>query len=196
MQHFSLGLSNIFSFSGMLYLLFLPPLLDKPDKFKRMSIVAIIISSVYLLFSVTCLLLSLSFTMHSDESFSLYVLTRNLVFGRFIQRVDAIFILVWIIAILSYINIPISLCIYLFKKLTKISDYNSFNYAINLLVLGLCITPVEYAVFTNIISKIVQNLFFVLFFGISLPILILANLKLMFLNKSRKEPNCSCEKIS
>lgn len=192
-QTFFSGLTNIFSFSGMFYLLFLPPLLDKPEKFKRMSIVAIIISSIYLFFSVVCLLLSLSFTMHSDESFSLYVLTRNLEYGRFIQRVDAVFILVWIISILSYINIPVSLCIYIFKKLTNISDANSFNYSINLLILALSIIPVEYAIFTSILAKIVQNYFLVLFFAVSLPILILANLKLRFINRSRKEHVKNCE---
>ena len=176
------GLTNIFSFSGMLYLLFLPPLLDKPNKLKRMSIIAVIISGFYLLLSVTCLLLSLSFTMHSDESFSLYVLTRNLEYGRFIQRVDAIFILVWILSIISYINIPISICIHLFKKLTKISDTNSFNYSLNLFILALVIIPIQYAIFTNIISKIVQYSFLILFFGISLPILISASLKLKFIN--------------
>ena len=186
-ETFFSGLSNIFSFSGMLYLLFLPPLLDKPNKLKRMSIVAIIISSVYLFLSVTCLLLSLSFTMHSDESFSLYVLTRNLEYGRFIQRVDAIFILIWIIAIISYINIPISLCIYIFKKLTNISDTNSINYVVNLLILAISIIPIEYAIFTNIFEKIVQFSFLTLFFAISLPILILANLKQRLINKTRKE---------
>ena len=181
------GLSNIFSFSGILYLLFLPPLLDKPEKLKRLSIVAVIISAVYLLLSVTCLLLSLSFTLNSDESFSLYVLTRNLEYGRFIQRVDAIFILVWIISIISYINIPTSLCIYLFKKLTNISDSSSFNYSLNITILALAILPIEYAIFTNIIEKIVSYSFLILFFAISLPILIIANLKLKFINKPRKE---------
>ena len=195
-QTFFSGLTNIFSYSGLLYLLFLPPLLDKPDKLKRMSVVAISISSVYLLLSVACLLLSLSFTMHSDESFSLYVLTRNLVYGRFIQRVDAIFILVWIIAILSYINIPISLCIYIFKKITNISDTNSFNYTINLLILALCIIPVEYAIFTKVISQVVQNYFFILFFAVSLPVLILANLKWMIREKLRKESIDNCAKIT
>ncbi len=186
-QTFFSGLTNIFSFSGMLYILFLPPLLDRPDKLRRMSVVAIIISSVYLFLSVTCLLLSLSFTLHSDESFSLYVLTRNLEYGRFIQRVDAIFILVWIIAIISYINIPIFLCIYLFKKLTNISDSNSFNYSINLLILAISIIPIEYAIFTNIIGKIVQYSFLILFFAISIPILFIAILKLKYINKTRKE---------
>ncbi|MBR2240493.1 MAG: GerAB/ArcD/ProY family transporter [Clostridia bacterium] len=181
------GLSNIFSFSGMLYLLFLPPLLDKPDKIKRMSIVAIIISSIYLFLSVTCLLLSLSFTLNSDESFSLYVLTRNLEYGRFIQRVDAIFILVWIISIISYINIPIFLCIYIFKKLTNIDNTNSINYSINLFILAITLIPIEYAFFTNIFGKLVQYLFFILFFGISIPILVIANLKLKLSNKTRKD---------
>ncbi len=195
-QTFLSGLTNIFSYSGLLYLLFLPPLLDKPDKFKRMSVVAITISSIYLLLSVACLLLSLSFTMHSDESFSLYVLTRNLVYGRFIQRVDAIFILVWIIAILSYINIPISLCIYIFKKLTNISDTNSFNYSLNLLILTLCIIPVKYAVFAKVLTPIVQNYFLVLFFVVSLPILILANIKFIVTNRFRKESVDNCAKVT
>lgn len=186
-QTFFSGLSNIFSFSGILYLLFLPPLLDKPNKLKRMSVIAIIISSVYLLLSVTCLLLSLSFTMNSDESFSLYVLTRNLDYGRFIQRVDAVFILIWIIAIVSYINIPISLCIYIFKKLTNISDTNSINYSINLLILAISIIPIEYAIFATFVARSVQYSFLILFFAISIPILIIANLKQKFTN-SRKEP--------
>ena len=181
------GLTNIFSFSGMLYLLFLPPLLDKPGKLKRLSIVSIIISSIYLFLSVTCLLLSLSFTLNSDESFSLYVLTRNLEYGRFIQRVDAVFILVWIISIVSYINIPTSLCIYIFKKLTNISDTNSFNYTLNLFILAVSLIPIEYAIFTNIFGKIVQYWFLILFFAISIPILIIANIKLKFINKPRKE---------
>ena len=171
------GLTNIFSFSGILYLLFLPPLLDKPEKLKKMSFIAVLISAVYLFLSVACLLLSLSFTMHSDESFSLYVLTRNLDYGRFIQRVDAIFILVWIVAIISYINIPISLSIYIFKKLTNISDTNSINYSINLIVLALSLIPVEYAIFTHFVAPTVKYSFLILFFGISLPVLILAYLK-------------------
>lgn len=186
-ETFFAGLSNIFSFSGILYLLFLPPLLDRPDKLKRMSIVAVIISAIYLFFSVTCLLLSLSFTMHSDESFSLYVLTRNLEYGRFIQRVDAVFILVWIMAIISYINIPVSLCIYIFKKLTNISDSNSINYSINLFILAISIIPIEYAIFTSIISRAVQYSFLVLFFAISIPILIIASFKLNYKTKYRKE---------
>lgn len=186
-ETFFSGLSNIFSFSGISYLLFLPPLLHNPDKLKRLSVVAVIISAVYLFLSVTCLLLSLSFTMHSDESFSLYVLTRNLEYGRFIQRVDAVFILVWIMAIISYINIPVSLCIYIFKKLTNISDPNSINYSINLVILAISIIPIEYAIFTNIVSKVVQYYFLVLFFLISIPILVIANLKIYLKNKSRKE---------
>ena len=171
------GLSNIFSFSGMLYLLFLPPLLDKPDKLKRLSIVAVIISSLYLLLSVTCLLLSLSFSLSSDESFSLYVLTRSLEYGRFVQRVDAIFILVWIISIISYINIPIFFCINILKKITNIHRTTSVNFAINLLILVIAILPIEYAFFTNVLGKVLQYSFLVLFFGISIPILICANFK-------------------
>ena len=90
-------------------------------------------------------------------------------------------------AIISYINIPISLSIYIFKKLTNISDTNSINYSINLIVLALALIPVEYAIFTNYIAPTVQYSFLILFFGISLPILIFAFLKKHYWNSLKSK---------
>lgn len=65
----------------------------------------------------------------------------------------------------------------------------------NLLILAISIIPIEYAIFTNIFGKILQYSFLTLFFGVSIPILILANIKLKFINKSRKEQYKSFENI-
>lgn len=184
-ETFFSGLSNLFSFSGIYYLLFLNPFINKTKDFQKISIISIIISGIYLFLSVTCILLSLSFTFESGESFSLYLLTRNLEYGRFIQRIDAVFIFIWIISTISYISFAIYFCIYIFKKLTKISDTGSINYTINLFILTLLLLPTSFAATTKIIQKIMQISFLVLLFGISLTILIFANLKLQIINKKK-----------
>ncbi len=184
-ETFFMGLSNLFSFSGICYLLFLNPFLNKTTEFKKISIISMIISGIYLFLSVTCILLSLTFTFKSGESFSLYLLTRNLEFGRFIQRIDAVFILIWIISTVSYISIAVYFCIYIFKKLTKICDSSSINYTINLLILSLIILPSNIATLNNIIGKVFKISTLILIFGFSTLVLILANLKLNFINKKK-----------
>lgn len=184
-QTFFSGLSNVFSFSGIGYLFFIGPFINNAKDFKKMSIISIVLSGLYLFLSVTCILLSLSPTFKSEETFSLYLLTRNLSYGRFIQRVDAIFIFLWIISVITYISFAIYFAIYIFKKLTKISDTSSINYTINLLVLTVLLIPSSLAVTAQIAHKTFKIGTLIFLFGISIIILILANLKLKIIDKKK-----------
>lgn len=180
------GLSNIVSFSGIGYLFVLNPFLDKTAEFKKISIISIIISAIYLFLTVICILLSVSFTFKGGEVFSLYLLVRNFRYGKFIQRVDAIFIFLWIISTIIYISFAIYITLHLIKKITKISDTHSINYTVNLLILSILLVPISLASFNNIVGKIFKISVLIGVFGISILILILANLKLKFTDKNKK----------
>lgn len=182
-ETFFTGLSNLFSFSAIGYLFLLSPLLDKPAEFKKISILSITISGIYLFLTVTCILLSLSFTFKADESFPLYLLTRNFTYGRFVQRVDAVFILMWIISIIIYTSFAIYFIIYLIQKLTKINDTRSLNYTVNLLILAILLIPVSLATFTEIVGTVFKFATLAILFGASILILIFANLKHKLTNK-------------
>lgn len=184
-ETFISGLSNLFSFSSIAYLLFLNPVINKSTQFSKISVISITISGIYLFLSVTSILLSLPYTMQSGEAFSLYLLIRNLQYGRFVQRMDAIFILIWIISTVSYISIAINFSINIFRKLTNISDTSSINYSINLFVLSLLLLPFSFSTLSNFIGNFFETSCLVLIFGISILILILANLKIRFLNKKK-----------
>lgn len=184
-ETFFAGLSNLFSFSGIGYLLFIGPFIDNTKHFKKISILSVVISAIYLFLSVGCILLSLSFTFKSGEAFSLYLLSRKIDFGRFVQRIDAIFIFTWIFSTISYISFSIYFCIYIFKKLTKISDTTSINYTINLFILGIILIPVNFATMHNIIQTTSRTASLILLFGVSFLILILANFKLKMINKKK-----------
>ena len=184
-ETFVTGITSLFSFSSIGYLFILGPLLDKPQDLKKISILSITASGIYLFSTVICILLSFSFSFKSGESISLYLLTRTIDFGRFIQRIDAIFIFMWIVSTLLYICFAIYFAIYLFKKITKISDSSCMNYTFNLFILAILLIPVGVSTFNNIVSTIFKIATFALLFIGSTLILILANLKLKFLNKKK-----------
>ena len=99
---FLIGLNNIFTFTCFAYLYFIIPILKEPKDFKLVAITSVIISAIYLFLSVICLLMIFPFIAFSDEMLSVYLLTRLIEFGKFFQRVDAIFIFVWILSTFSF----------------------------------------------------------------------------------------------
>lgn len=176
-ETFVYGLSSLFSFSGIGYLFFFGPILDKPQDFKKISIISIIISGIYLILTVACILLSFSFSFKSGESMSLYLLARTIDFGKFIQRVDAVFIFMWIVSSILYVSFSIYFSIYIFKKLTKISDSSYINYTINLAILAFLLIPVGIGTFNSIVENAFKFLTLVVIFIGSIVILVFANLK-------------------
>lgn len=172
------GISNIFAFSSFAYLYFLIPMLNNPDEFKKIAISSTIISAIYLFLSVICLLMVFPFISFTDEMLSVYLLTRIIEFGKFFQRVDAIFIFIWILSTLSFLAFTTHIISNIFKKITNISDNREMIYCITNIIFALAL------VYKNIaVLKYMQNIVFkystiILVFIISLIILIFANLKL------------------
>ena len=171
------GLSNIFSYGGIAFLYFLMPFLKKYNEFKKISIISIIISSIYLLLSVISMLLVFSYISSSDQTISIYSLTRTIEYGRFFQRIDAIFILIWILLVMSCISILISLGITILKKITNVSNSKEliFPFAIFIFSVSLLISNVSIG---RYIYEVVFKYFeLVLVFGMSFIILIIGNIK-------------------
>lgn len=171
------GFTNLFSYSGLAYLFFIMPYLKNCKQFKKISIISIVVSSIYLFLSVFCLTLVFSYVSVTDEFNSMYLLTRTLKFGRFFQRVDAVFILLFIMACLSYLTITLFLILDIFKKITNIKDTKAMSYCFATLILGLALLPKNISIIRTIQYNIFKNLILYFVFGFSTLILILANIK-------------------
>ena len=63
--------------------------------------------------------------MFSSESFTnelmpLYSAVRYIEFGTFFQRLDSIFLLIWILSFFCYLGIMFTICTNIFKKTTNL----------------------------------------------------------------------------
>lgn len=173
------GITNLFTFGGIAYILFLPQNLKRPDKFMSVSLISTAISSVLLTFVTATIILMFNKNVTSGQLFPLYIAVRYIEFGTFFQRLDSAFLLIMNIAICSFLGIYSNLCLGIIKEITNISDIKPLSFSFVLLLYASTIL-----IDSKFELEFMQNTFFkILFFSVislGLIILILANFKKEF----------------
>ena len=179
---FGIGVTNIFAFGGITALYLIPPLLKSHKQFKKVSLISITLSVIYFILSIATILLMFNQESFKNELMPLYSAVRYIEFGTFFQRLDSIFLLIWVLASFCSLGVAYKLCINVFKKITNTKNTNIISYPFALLVLGCSLLPKTEAV-TNFLESTVYRYVF-LCFAIAVPIiiLILASIKAKRIN--------------
>lgn len=170
------GSSNLFTFGGIAYILFLPSNLKRPDKFMFISLISIAISSISLTLIVATIILMFNKNITSGQLFPLYLSVRYIEFGTFFQRLDSAFILIMNLATCSFLGIYGNLCINILKEFTNISDSKPLSYPFVLLLYASTVF-IDSKFELELIQNNVFKVFFFFIIGLSLFILILSNIK-------------------
>ena len=173
---FVLGLGNLASFGGIAFLYFLPPYLKQPEKMKKIAVLSIGISAVYLILCVATLLFMFSFFIDTNEITPLYNATRYIEFGNFFQRLESVFLLTWILVFACYISIVVKFAMSIFKKLTNIETKKPLIDIFGILVLGISLIPKNYAISDKFETNIYPYLVLGIVFFLGISILLLATL--------------------
>lgn len=174
---FIAGFGNLFAFGGLALLYFLPPNLKDYKQLKKITILSIILSAIYLLFNISTVLLMFESFVEIDELMPLYSAVRYIEFGTFFQRLDSIFLLIWLISFACYLAIVSNLCVDIFGKITNIKNTKIVALPFALLLLGISLTPNNISVSNFLGSTVYKYCFFILIIFISISILVLANIK-------------------
>lgn len=182
---FILGLGNLSAFGGISFLYFLPPYLKKPEKMKKIALLSIGISAIYLILCVATLLFMFSFVIDTNEITPLYNATRYIEFGSFFQRLESIFLLIWILAYACYLSITSKFAMSILKKLTNIEDKKPLIDIFGLLIFAIALVPKNYAISDKFETEIYPYLVLCITFVLSISILLLANL----MKKKTKKSN-------
>lgn len=172
-ETFFIGFSNIFAFQGLLHILFLPPRLKDVTELRKITLLSILFSALYLILSICIIIFMFNADVNSTLLMPLYSAVRYIEFGKFFQRLDSVFILTWIISFLSYLCIVINTCCNIVKKTTQIKSANFITFFIALSMLTVTFFVKDYAVSTFFTDIVYKYAFFIIL-GISLSILVLS----------------------
>lgn len=177
------GITNIFSFNVFVYFYFINKFFKEPKEFNSVIKRSYTISFILLLITTIPILNLYTNTNNSESINYLYLISRNITFGNFINRVDAIFILVWIFLILTYGSISIYMISHLMQKLFNIQKEQELSYISIFLITIIYILPLNISNFTFLINTIYKYAVIIIGFMYPLSILILANFKYKYMYK-------------
>ena len=171
------GMSNLFAFGGIAYLYFIPPGLNNVKDYNKIAFTSIILSIIWLFFSVATLLFMFPSVANTSDILPLYFASRFIDFGRFLQRLDAVFLLIWIISIISYLSIVMSFTVNVFKKITEFKYVYIIIYIFASLLLILSLIPRNSSQVLFLESNFYKFSVLAVDYVIGLSVLILANIK-------------------
>ena len=171
------GSTNIYAFTGLAFLYFMPALLKDSKDFKKFSIISIIISAIFLFVSTLSLIMVFPAITSTDETLSVYLLTRLVEIGDFLERLDALFVFIWVIALISLLSLFFFFILQIFKKISKIEDSKVLIWPLGLIILGNCLIFGNLSTLKFLARVIYKYSTLILIFGIAFIVLIVANIK-------------------
>ena len=185
------GITNIFSFGGFFLIFLIYPLLTNKSEFKRVGIFSILIYGLFLIFCISALLFSFPQISDTASPLSLYLLARQISLGTYIQSVDAIFLLVWIPFLLSYLSIKLYFALSIFKKITNIKYSSGMIYSFCTILFVITIVSRNITEINFFSTDFYKYLIIGFVFIFSFAILILAFIKKLLKLIFNKEDNLS-----
>lgn len=117
------------------------------------------------------------FMVHTDETLSIYLLTRLISFGNFFQRVDALFVFVWILIITSFLSLNIFIISHIIKKLVNLKTHQQLVYPIATLIFSFGLIFKDISSIKFLARYVYRYYGFILVFVISFFIFLLAYVK-------------------
>ncbi len=174
---FVLGITNIFAFGEILLLFLIRSNYKEPKESKKIGLTSIIFSGLILFLSVTALLLIFPFATGGEGVLSIYMITRSIQFGKFFQRVDALFILIWVLVFFAYLSVVLAFAIKITNKNTKTPTSNIPAFLICIGIFIVTLIPQNIAQIRFVENVIYKYACLIIVFGMSFIILLLGYLK-------------------
>lgn len=181
---FVTGIGNIIAFGGISCLYIIPPILQKPEDLKKIALTSIGISAIYLLLCITTILFMFAFFLKVDEILPLYTAASYIEYGTFFQRLDSLFLLIWMLEICCYLTIASQFSSMIFKKITNLKYQKPLTFIFPILIFTVALIPKTVAISRFLGDTLYKYVTLIVIFLISILILIIANIK-----KHKEEKN-------
>ncbi|EGD48500.1 spore germination protein [Ruminiclostridium papyrosolvens DSM 2782] len=111
------------AYDEVIILAFIINSIDGVKKFRKVGVLSLFISGIVFTSNCLCNIMAFDYTMSSENVSDLFQLARVIYFSRFFQRIESIFLFIWILASLITVGLAFYIAISSFCKAFKISNH-------------------------------------------------------------------------
>lgn len=173
---FAAGLTKISAYSGMFALFFIAPFIKSVKNFKAIGYTTIILSFVFMLMSVLAFSLTFQYPTGTESVLPLFKLSRLISYGRFFQRVEAIFILTWSLVAMLYLSITLFLTVHIFKKTFRLKYYRPLIMPFAVIIFTLSLMPLNLIETIEMEARYLRTYSWIVVFLFPVLLLFIANI--------------------
>ena len=152
-------------------------MLNKKEDTAKVTFWSVLICGIFLILSIAILIFAFSDISSVSRLAPIYFIIINSRLSAFLERPEAIFIFIWTLALMSFINIAIMFVLNIFKKLTNIKEPKYLAISVCAIIFVLAMAMNSLFNFESIANAFYKYGTLVLVFGIFTLILIFANIK-------------------
>lgn len=181
---FGTGLDQILKYGALrssdfreLNLLFFFPLLFYPKQIRSIGMASVIISTAIFFLVVITYLLSFPSTIENEPYLPLYMMARSVYLGRFIQRIELLFALFWVVSGLLWISLGFYGAAFLISQWLKLPDYRPLLLPVGILIFALAFLPANLPDASIWSNELTGNISFLPNFTIIPLLLIIAKIR-------------------
>lgn len=182
--------SRMSIYSAFSFIFFMVPFIGKNKDFKSIGYWSLIITSIVLTFGTLVCFMVVPYPT-SLENFVPYLhLARYVNYGRFFQRIESIFVLIWTMSVLVYLSAGMFFLVYMIKKTFRLEYYRPLILPIAITIFTLSFIPQSLMAAVMLEGEIIRKFAWIVTFVVPIVVLLVAKLV-----KRKKEGEKCNEKV-
>lgn len=174
---FGEGFLKISIYVGLVVLFFLPPYLGYSENFKSVGYKALYFSGFFLSISVFLFISVIPYPVSIESSVPIYDLSKLIHLGRFFERIEPLFLIIWVFAVILYMSSGLYFSVHSFVKALNLPYYKPLIAAFSILVFNIAFLPPNVVATTELDKFYARTLGFIPLFGVPILMLIIAWLR-------------------
>lgn len=166
---------SIFSALSILYLIY--PHIKTRKNFSTVGYVSLAAASAAFLWGALSYQLTFPFPLALENFLPVYAMARLINYGRFFQRIESVFVIIWAASALSYLSFGLYFIVYLYKKTFKLEYYRPLIIPFAILVYTISLIPPNLITAIELESVYFRNYIWIITFGLPTILLTIANMR-------------------
>lgn len=179
------GLSRISIYSGIIVLFLCAPFVKTAGNFKSVGYIGLGISTLFLVISSMAYSFVFPYPASLEYFLPIYQLSSLINYGFFFQRIEAVFLLIWVTSALIYLSVAFFLILRTFKKTFGLISYRPLIPAFMILVFTLSLIP-ENLIRVIEMEELFRNTAWLVAYGLTLTVFAAAKISEKIKRKGEK----------
>jgi spore germination protein KB len=182
----NVGLFRVSAYDEIVFLAFVINSFHGVKVYKKVGVISLLFTGFVISLSILCDLMAFEYTQGSENLSGLYQLARIIYFNRFFQRIESIFLFIWVMASFICVATAFYISLSVFCKAFKVEGHRPLILPFSFLVFMVALLPKSLSEVSDVNIAFVRQ--YSMFIVYLVPILVFL-IALIFGKKGEKKKN-------